>query len=281
MSYYCTLDQARSQLKAVSTSDDALLLMLIRTVSSRIDKLLGSIDYFESSQGTRQYTIRSTMVNSNAGLLYLPDMILSLTNVTLNGVVLAVPGTVSAYPIANAPATTLRIKYLSWYSACSADYPEPLVAVDGVFGYHDDYARAWQNVDSLQSNINSSTTTITVANASGNDNFGESPRFSAGQLLRVDNEYLRVVGVNRTSNALTVLRAQNGSTAAAHLQNASIFIWQVMSDVQHETARQVGMLYARRGAYEQISQNEIGVVSTYPQDLTRSLRHVITQYMVS
>jgi len=44
--------------------------------------------------------------------------------------------------------------------------------------------------------------------------------------------------------------------------------------VRRVTARQAGLLYARRGAYEQQTITDVGVI-TYPADLLSELRGVL------
>jgi len=100
------------------------------------------------------------------------------------------------------------------------------VKIVGTLGWHGDYASAWElSGDSVQdgSGISASVTTVTVGNADGADARGVTPRFSVGNLLRIESEYVTVTGVNATTNALTVLRAAHGSTAASHAQGTAIY----------------------------------------------------------
>ena len=106
---------------------------------------------------------------------------------------------------------------------------------------------------------------------------GYSPRISAGNLLLIDDEYLEVTATNTTTNVVTVIRGANGSTAATHLIAAPVSVWQVEDNIKRVTARQAGLLYARRGAFETANITEIGIIQ-YPVDLLAELRGVLQGY---
>jgi hypothetical protein len=138
--------------------------------------------------------------------------------------------------------------------------------VNGVWGYHRAYARAWLAVDTLAAAIVTTTaTTFTVVDVGGADVYGFTPRISAGNLVKIDNEIMEVIATTIATNIVTVRRGVNGTTAAAHIIAAPVSTWQTDDNIRRATARQAGMLYARRGAYEQQTITDVGVI-TYPAD---------------
>ncbi len=108
-------------------------------------------------------------------------------------------------------------------------------ALTGVWGYHDEWADAWEDSgDTVQDNpLDNSTTTLTVTDADGDDINGLTRRFKIQQLLKIESEYLWVTDVNITDNKLTVRRGMNGSTAASHIQTTAISIFRPMDEIRH------------------------------------------------
>ena len=76
-------------------------------------------------------------------------------------------------------------------------------------------------------------TTITTSDVDGNDAAGLSPRFSVGSLLKIDSEMVEVIGMSTAQNKLTVARGVNGSTAATHALNTTIYTWRP-DDLAHQ-----------------------------------------------
>lgn len=273
MAFYCTLADAKALLKAENATDDALLLALIGQVSARIDLLMASsVSYFQPWTESREYEVCAERVDSMRGVFILPSgtTLLSLSSATLGGSTVAV----SAYPATRVPITMIRRSDGgTWYENGT---DEPLTAIiSGVWGYHRAYAQAWAAVDTLAAAIVSTTaTTFTVADVDGGDPSGFIPRISAGNLVKVDDEIMEVIATTVATNTVTVRRGVNGTTAATHLIAAPVSTWQTDGTVRRVTARQAGLLYARRGAYEQQTITDVGVV-TYPADLLVELRGVL------
>jgi hypothetical protein len=108
------------------------------------------------------------------------------------------------------------------------------IRIIGEWGYTTERALRWQDTgDDLAAAIASTTaTTFTVADSDGLDTYGNSPRFSKGQIIKIDTEIMQVVGVDDTTNTITVVRGTNGSTAATHLISADIYKWAVPMDIK-------------------------------------------------
>lgn len=270
---YCTLADAKATMRADSTLDDALLLSLIGQVSARIDLLMSTnTPYFQPYTDALEFEVVAQRVDSGRNAFILPpgSPLLALTSVLLNGAAV----TASAHPATRSPISMIRrTDGGSWYENGTDD--PPTVVITGVWGYHRRYAQAWPVVDALAAAVISTTaTTITVADVDGSNPDGFTPRISAGNLIGIDNELLEVTATNTVTNAVTVRRGMNGTTASTHLIAAPVSVWQTDDNVRRVTARQAGLLYARRGAYEQQTITDVGVI-TYPADLLSELRGVL------
>ncbi len=114
------------------------------------------------------------------------------------------------------------------------------ISIRALWGYHPDYANAWRGSGAtLTSSLDASSTTL-AASTSGSDARGNSPRFQVGQLIKIDSEFLHVIEVN--TNSLKVIRAANGTTAAAHSSGSAVAIYTPPPDVTEITLRWAGWL---------------------------------------
>lgn len=274
MTFYCSLADARAALNAQDTADDDLLMSLVGQASARIDLLMNAdTPFFQPYLEAREYEIRYDNVDSGKNVFMLPsgEPLLSINTVSLGTTTLSA---VEAYPALRVPISRIRrTDNCSWYEN-STDGPLTVI-VYGVWGYHRNYARAWQAVDTLAAAIiSASATTFTVADVDGADEYGFAPRISAGNLIQIDNEIMEVIATTVATNTVTVRRGVNGTTAATHLISAPVSVWRAEDGIRRATARQAGMMYARRGAYEQQTITDVGVI-TYPADLVAELRGVL------
>lgn len=121
------------------------------------------------------------------------------------------------------------------------------VKVTGVWAYADDRDVAWQSsADTVQSNpLAAGATALVVADADGADALGITPRFQAGQLLRIEDEFVYCSAVTVGTNTLAIARARNGTTAAEHAQAKAIDIWRPPGPVNEATIIQVSRLMQR------------------------------------
>ena len=284
MSYYATLAQARAQLGADSTIDDAELLQHVRVASARIDILLAQRrPLFLPWRETRRFAVEPRRVNTRYNTLALEQPLLALHGVTAGDTTLTVGVDVITYPEGDtAPHCTLQLLgYRSWYSfyASAEPYAPVLVQVDATWGLHRDYDRAWLQVDAITTpgGIGASTTTFAVADVDGDNPLGEAPRLSAGNLIRIGGEYMIVLATNTTTNVVTVRRGVHGTTAAAHVQNAPVYVFDVEPPIVRAAARQAALLYARRGAFVTV-QLEGATEVRYPRDLLDELRAAVGEY---
>jgi len=86
-----------------------------------------------------------------------------------------------------------------------------------------------------------------------------------------------VIATNTVANTLTVVRAQNGTTAIAHNMGATITIWEPEPQISEEVTRQCALLYQRRGSFDQTVITGVATV-TYPRDLLAALYDVLQEF---
>ena len=153
-------------------------------------------------------------------------------------------------------------------------------AVTGTWGYHEDWSNAWQSSnDSIQdaSGINATVAAITVTDADGADIYGVTPRFKIGQTLKIEDEFLYLTAIS--TNALTVIRGVNGSTAATHATATAIYVYRPMKDIEDAALAMAKWLWARRESqgFERIIVPAPGVIDL-PAGLPVEMMMAIARY---
>lgn len=276
---YATLAQVKSELQATSTTDDAKVLLALRIVSARIDRIMASRKtFFAPVLEERQFQITRNRVESfyNTFLLNMP--LLSISSAFINTT--DITARLSVYPPYPSPYSQVRLTdnttSFYWYNYCDFRTPS-FLKITGYWGYNSDYANAYLAVDTLTAGITASQTTLVVADIDGTNDYGLAPRISAGNLLKIGDELLEVTATNITTNTATVRRGVNGTTGAIHAISAPVSVYQVDEPIAHITARQASLLYARRGAYDSKNISDIGTIQ-FPSDLLSELTGVLTQY---
>jgi hypothetical protein len=281
MTLYATLADAKGEMQASTTLGDAKLLNNLRIVSRRVDRLFQSRrPYFAPWIESHEIALNPNRVNSRERTFKLNRPLLALTSVTVGTEALTLATQVKAWMPLDTPIRKLILVDGgdAWYSYCDDNEDPRRVIVAGTWGYNRDWANAWLSVTTLGAAITTTTATaITVTDIDGTDAYGRSPWISAGALLKIDDEYLEVTATNTSTNVATVRRGVNGSTAATHLNAATVSVYQVEEDLRQVVARQAGFMYARQGAYVTTQITDIGAV-TYPPDLLPELRNTIAGY---
>lgn len=143
-------------------------------------------------------------------------------------------------------------------------------AVTGIWGYHEEWADAWQDSnDTVQDDpsLAAATTTLTVSDVDGKDIYGLSPRFKVQMLLKIEDEYAYVSGKNESAETLTLVRGVNGTTAAEHVAATAIYVYKPMEQIVHAVRRLAAWLYGQRNTpyVEQLASVEIGGVIIIPK----------------
>lgn len=282
MALYASLADTKAVMNTTATAEDAKLLSSLRVVSRRVNREMGGVrPYFEPMNEARTIPVRpATTANYGRNLRLPPNApLLAYTSAVVFGSQTPTEQTAisngAVYPYGASPAHELTITGYSTGWQIAAD---TFAAITGVWGYHGDYAHAWAQVDALAAPINDSDTTLTVADVDGVDEYGATPRLSAGNLIRIDSEYLEITATNTSTNVVTVRRGQNGTAAAAHLVSAAVSVWRPEDIIRRAVARQAALMYARLGAYTTVTVEATGTEVRYPVDLLVELRAVLQEF---
>lgn len=114
------------------------------------------------------------------------------------------------------------------------------IRIIGVWGYTDDRDKVWQDTGDTVENspLTSGGTSLTVNDVDGLDIYGLLPRFQAGQVLKIESEFLETALpiVAATTNTIGLVRGVNGTAAAQHAQNTAISVWRPPAPIRDVTA---------------------------------------------
>lgn len=221
-------DVRESFLGGTGSGDDALILDFIRAASREMGDLAGGRRFAPR--------IEARVFDMPRDRLLMLDDDLLAVNALTNGDGTSISP--SAYDLLSAnfyPKWGVKLKLSSsiWWVPSSAGDTAQVISVNGVWGFHRDYADAWQlSGAELTGDINSTVTTLAVTNGI----------LKAGQLVKIDSEYLYVVAASGAS--ATVVRGVNGSTPATHVTATSIYVWTPEPEISH-TARLAAAAYYR------------------------------------
>ncbi len=286
---YCTLDRAKTEIKTSSTAnatEDAYIFRAVQAVTRRVQTLAGGANIdFEPYYEIRYFDAVPENIDSRRRMFHLHDYLLEVDTLTVDTTNLVWNTDVTPYPRTRTPYKILRLtsNTHTWYPQCNSTdtLPEEKVVITGWWGYKEraDVDGWLSSMDTVQNNpLTAGSATITVADADGADSKSRTPRFSPGNLLRIEDEMCAVYAVDTTSNILSVFRGVRGTTAVAHNAGTAIQIWEVEEDIQRVTARWAAMLYARRGAFEQVQLGDLATV-TFPADATVEFLAAIQRYI--
>lgn len=267
---YTTLYELRRALglTAAQTGDDDLLLGLLKSASRLIDRYAGR--QFHPVRQMHSYAVE------HPALLLLRDDLVQLHSLT-NGDGTSIPsGAIHLEPAGAPVKSALRLDPAQAVLVHDGD-PLDAIQVDGTWGFHPDWARAWQPAgDAVQNNpLAAGATSITVADADAPGPTGYGVRFAAGHLLRLESEYVQVLAVNAAANTLAVARGANGTTAASHAQGTTIERYDPPDDIRQVCLRVAMWLYKQRDAgFVQVAgglRGQIAVPPALPDDVQQAL----------
>lgn len=270
---YATLDDLRVYLglTAAQTDDDGLLWRMLEAASRLIERYTGR--RFFPERGVRHYTVYDPLV------LVLDGDLLALHSLTNgDGTVLA-ESAMHLHP----PGTVVSSIVLDHTQAVFFHDGDPVdaIALDGTWGYHLDWAAAWDACgDSVQDDpLSAEATVVNVIDADAPDLFGYGQRFSAGQLLRIEDEYLLVEAVDVETNVLTVARGVFGTAATSHVQATAVSIYQPPDDIIQACLRVSAWLYKQKDAgFVQIGGGLRGQV-VVPPALPEDVQQILAPYV--
>lgn len=242
--YLTTLDAVKRLLKLTTTNtiDDELVEIQIAAATDLITGFCNRS--FVPYRETKTFDARGDGIVDHGRTLLLRDDLLalhSLTNGDGTAILSSQYALSSGYPkwsVELLPSTGLTWAYTTdWQKA---------ISLVGTWGYHEDYSSAWVSTgDAVKDTggINATIQTISVTDADGKDARYRT-RFQVGHLLKIEDEVLRVVAVTAsTTNTLTVLRGQLGTTAAVHAKDTVIASYAPMRNIEQACLSLTTWLY--------------------------------------
>jgi len=264
MNCYASLVEIKRQLASdadasgFTTNYDTLLLAILEAGSRLIDAYCAR--HFYTKEETRYF--------DGAGGLLLLDDVLSISSFKIDDdddgtyeETLTATTDYLLYPLNGYPK--LRAEISTDTDRDYSDFAKGMkngVEIVGVWGYGDgESATPYEDSgDSVQddSGINSTVTTVTVTDA---DNF------APGQTIRIESEQCYIQSYNTTANTLTVKRGVNGTTAASHDKDTTIYIYQYPDLIKQACIIQAMRWYKRKeSAFQDVVGNaELGQTIVY------------------
>jgi hypothetical protein len=252
---YKTYAVARGQIANADANDDTVIVDLLEVASRYLDDKTGR--QFYPSVETRLYD-----VPADSDLLLDGDL-LALTTLTNGDAATVSAADYVLRPNNSTPYYKIRLKgdsSVDW-EADSDNDTEQVISVLGVWGYREKYSqRAWMSVGTLGAAI-TDTTTLAFTMTAGHT-------ATAGHILKIDSEILNVNTVS-TNTVTPLARGDNGSTAATHLINATVYRWVPQEEVHNAVLEIAVNANARRfgkATGESATVTAAGVVLT-PRDI--------------
>ena len=290
--YYATLDQVKRYLglTTLTATQEARLMDFLPWATDLISAYKGR--RYDARVETRRYD-RPFIGLSGFGVwdwelqaqaadkpLRLDEDLLAVTEL-LNGDGTEISSDEYVLEPANVyPKNRVRLRSglgVTWSFDANGSY-EQVISVSGLWGFHDQYAKAWADSgDTVQDDpLAAEALALTVADADGQTKDLQSPRFQAGQLLRIGDELVYVLAVDADTNQLDLERGYNGSTAAEHAAGTKIEIWRVVGNIEQACVRLVKWRYTQKDSdnFDRMYVAGTGVVSVasaIPSDVKMAL----------
>ena len=260
---YKAYASARGQTASTDTTDDGVITNLLTQASRYLDRETKR-QYYPSVE-TRLYDIPFDRD------LLLDGDLLAVTTFT-NGDALEIASTNYLLKGNRPPywCISLRdISTVSWTTSADGSV-EQVLSLLGTWGYHDQYSqRAWLAIGTLGAAI-TDTTTLAFTMSAGHS-------VVVGNILKIDSELYNISTVS-TNTITPVKRGDNGSTAATHLNGATVYAWQPMEEIKQITLEITHSAYMRRfgkNTGESATVTGAGVVLT-PRDIPASAQSFIS-----
>lgn len=259
-----SVNEVRSEYQDIdATTDDALFLKLVRDVSGQIAQYADR--HFVPRIQTRYFDGRADV---DGLTLTLDSDLLAATTIT-NGDTTTVSATsYVTEPRNETPYQVLRLKASAGLTWTYQDDPENAISIAGVWGYHDEYADAWVSTTTTAATCDASGTSLTV---------GASTLF-AGQLCKLDDEFVLVTTDSSTAGVTVVERGANGSTAAVHEAGVAVSVWTPIYVIRELAREGVAALYRLRG--NPLADTFValdGTTFTTPKDVSKFLERRVKE----
>ena len=254
-----TLYELRRHLGLTETdaATDADLRQALQKASHLIETLTQR-RYFPYSE-SRELPVEP----ANPRELILPDDLLQLTSIHRGDGSAVSLDTIRRVP--NHPDLPASLLIATEGTAAFSGGPDDRLIVTGVWGWHDRWTRAWRDSgETISDNpLAAATTSVSVDDADGIDALTGAPRFQIGQLLRIENENLRLTEIDSANNQLTVLRGVQGSEPENHTRGMRIETFSAVPTIRDLCLRYAALLI-----------NSVGLLDEEPSPVLRGLRRL-------
>lgn len=243
-----------------NAADDDRLLTVLEAAARHVERETGRrfVPYVASIAHDLDALFDSELL-LNADLLQLIRVTDGDGDIPLDDVTMLPPG---------CPASLLRVDgVFTWDGS-----PHDAVTVTGVWGWHDEPLNLWQPTGDLVLNavFSANDTALTVGDADAPYADGQTPRFSVGALLNIEDEFVRVLDVDTATNTLTVRRGAQGSTAFAHAQGTPISVYRPPFDVLMTVLQVAAWFYRQPDAPQPIPRDVVGAMVALRRAMVRA-----------
>jgi hypothetical protein len=269
--YLTTLERIRAARRheVSEDEDDALILQFIEGASAGIGRATGRV--FVPYMATYLYDALGAHLGGFAGYpdtLYLDDDDLLTVTTLTNGDATAITGSQYVLRPANEyPKHEIVLKSSAGVSFTYSTDWEQAISIAGWWGHVPHYATAWKSVTQLNGGVNASVTALTVDTTTG---------IEVGGYLKIDSEIMRV-SAKTSATAYTVVRGEQGTTAAVHADDSAVTVYQFIPDLQHAATELVSYLYKNKDNLGgRVSVYEGGILQV--SDIDPTVKETIRRY---
>lgn len=243
------------------------------------------IEYMASRYAFSEFTLLSNVLKLDRDLLSIITLTTNNgdTPITTDNIILR-----TGYSLNYQPKDNIELKIDGDQTTfLYSGTPQNSQSVDGIWAYHEQYDQAWQTIDAVKDagGINASVTTITVNDADAFDEQGLKPRFQEQQLLRLGNtdtsEMIYVLGINYSTNVLTVQRGVNGSTAAIAAVDSIIQVFRPQEEIKQALLILSAHAYRRKDTVGREADKNLFTtagVLVIPQQIPQEVRDMVLAY---
>ena len=229
------------------TNDDSIMEVMLQGISRWIDDQTHRTFY--PRQEVRYFDLPEEQ--TSAEILFLDDDLLSIDSIT-NGDSSVITNTQYVlYPKNAYPKQWVKLlgsSSVMWKASSSGDN-ESAISLAGLWGFHNNYTqRGWSVAGTLGAAM-TDTTTLTLTMTAGHTVVKD-------EIYKIDSEMVNVSNVS-TNTVTMASRGDNGSTAATHLINATVYRWNPQPEIKAALLSIAQSVYGSRSG--QSSQGNVTV----------------------
>lgn len=231
LSDYKAYATARGQTATTDTTDDGVVVDLLEKSSRDLEDW--TLRQYHPTIETRLYDV------PEGNQLWLDEDLLAVITLTNGDGTVITSGDYILQPANLTPKYCIELKDSSsvTWQANSSGSNKQVISLLGWWGYRKQFTqRAWALGGTLGAALNASSTSLVMT-------AGHS--LTAGHIIKIDSEILNLSATGSTS-ATALARGDNGSTAAAHDNGSSVYIWKPQEEAKGIVLELANGAYQRR-----------------------------------